>query len=104
MDLNRIAIFIRVVEKQSFTAAAALLSLPKSSVSRSVAALEAELGVRLLTRTTRKLSLTDAGRSYFGAVREAVGGLQEATSAVKDLGGDPRGTIRITAPPDLGSG
>jgi DNA-binding transcriptional LysR family regulator len=65
MDLNRVAVFVRVVETESFTAAAAALGLPKSSVSRAVSRLEDDLGVRLLQRTTRKLSLTDAGRTYY---------------------------------------
>jgi molybdenum-dependent DNA-binding transcriptional regulator ModE len=63
IDLNRITVFARVVESGSFTAAATALGLRKSSVSRNVAALEADLGIRLLQRTTRKLSLTDAGRA-----------------------------------------
>ena len=64
LDLNRIAVFVRVVEAGSFTAAGKLLELPVSSVSRSVANLEDELGVRLLHRTTRKLALTAAGAAH----------------------------------------
>jgi DNA-binding transcriptional LysR family regulator len=103
MDLNRISLFVRVVETESFTAAAASLGLPKSSVSRGVARLEEDLGVRLLQRTTRKLSLTDAGRAYFNGVREAMQGLDEATGIVKEMGTEPQGLIRLTAPPDLGA-
>jgi DNA-binding transcriptional LysR family regulator len=73
MDLNQIRTFVRVVESGTFTAAAAALGLPKSSVSRGVASLEEALGVRLLQRTTRKLSLTEAGRQYFQQVRTALG-------------------------------
>jgi DNA-binding transcriptional LysR family regulator len=102
MDLNRISLFVRVVETESFTAAAASLGLPKSSVSRGVARLEEDLGVRLLQRTTRKLSLTDAGRAYFTGVREAMQGLDEATGLVQEMGTEPSGLIRITTPPDLG--
>jgi DNA-binding transcriptional LysR family regulator len=102
VDLNRIATFVRVVDEQSFTAAAKTLGLPKSSVSRSVAALEAEVGVRLLVRTTRKLALTDAGRAFYERARDAVAGLEEATAAVADMGREPRGTVRLTAPADLG--
>lgn len=102
MDLNRIATFVRVVEKESFTAAADALGLPKSSVSRSVARLEEDLGVQLLQRTTRKLSLTDAGREYFERARVALEGLDEASAAVTDMGKDPRGIVRVTAPVDLG--
>ena len=61
VDLRRVSVFVRVVEAGSFSAAAKRLGLPTSSVSRSVAGLEDELGVRLLHRTTRKLTVTDAG-------------------------------------------
>ena len=104
MDLNQIGTFVRVVDSGTFTAAAAALGLPKSSVSRGVAALEEALGVRLLQRTTRKLSLTDAGRHYYQQVRASLSGLDQANSAVADLGGAPRGTVRLTAPPDFGEG
>lgn len=98
MDFNDVPMFVRVVEAGSFTAAAAALGREKSSVSRSVARLEEELGVRLLQRTTRRLGLTDAGHAFFERVRGAVIGLEEAASAVQELGGDPRGTVRITTP------
>jgi DNA-binding transcriptional LysR family regulator len=101
VDLNRIATFVRVVEAGSFTAAAAALGLPKSSVSRNVARLEDDLGVRLLQRTTRKLQLTEAGRLYFEHVNAALGGLDEASRAVTELSREPHGTVRVTAPPDL---
>jgi DNA-binding transcriptional LysR family regulator len=101
VDLNRIAVFARVVEGGSFTAAATALGVRKSSVSRSVAALEAELGIRLLQRTTRRLSLTDAGRDYFERARDALAALDEAQQAVSSLGAEPRGVVRVTAPVDL---
>jgi len=101
MDLNRLSIFVRVVEASSFTAAARTLGLRKSSVSRSVAKLEEDLGVRLLHRTTRRLSLTDAGRAYFDRVREALSGVDEATVSVKEMGHEPQGTVRLIAVPDF---
>ncbi|ACG72889.1 transcriptional regulator, LysR family [Anaeromyxobacter sp. K] len=101
MDLNRIAVFAQVVEAGSFTAAAASLGLRKSSVSRAVAALEADLGIRLLQRTTRRLSLTDAGRAYYERTRDALAGLREASEEAAALGAEPRGTVRVTAPVDL---
>ena len=104
MDLNHIATFVRVVESGTFTAAAIALGLPKSSVSRGVAALEAALGVRLLQRTTRRLSLTEAGRQYFQDARGALGGLEEANNVAADRGNAPRGTVRITAPGAFGGG
>jgi DNA-binding transcriptional LysR family regulator len=104
MDLNRIAVFSRVVEAGSFTSAAAALGVRKSSVSRSVAALETELGIRLLQRTTRKLSLTDAGRAYYERARDALAALEEAQHAASSLGAEPRGVVRVTAPVDLAGG
>lgn len=104
MDLNRIAVFHQVVEAGSFTAAARTLGLRTSSVSRSVAALEAALGIRLLQRTTRRLSLTDAGRAYYERSRDALAGLEEAEQAAAALGARPRGLVRVTAPTDLAPG
>ena len=101
MDLNRIAAFARVAEAGSFTAAAASLGVQKSSVSRSVAALEADLGVRLLQRTTRRIGLTDAGRAYYARARDALASLEEASQAAAALGAEPSGTVRITAPVDM---
>lgn len=100
MDFNDIPLFVRVVEAGSFTAAAVALGREKSSVSRSVARLEEELGVRLLQRTTRRLALTDAGQTFFERVRGAIAGVEEAASAVQELGTEPRGTVRVTAPSD----
>lgn len=102
MDLNRAATFVRVVEAGSFTAAAGALHLPPSSVSRAVAKLEHELDVTLLERTTRKLSLTDAGRAYFERAREAVAGLDEAGALAVDAAREPQGLVRIAAPPEMG--
>jgi len=101
MDLNLIAAFVQVAGAGSFTGAAKALGLPKSSVSRSVAALEAELGVRLIQRTTRKLHLTDAGSQYLARAQAALAELHEATAAVGELGDEPRGTVRLSAPFDL---
>jgi DNA-binding transcriptional LysR family regulator len=102
IDLNRIRHFVRVAEAGSFTGAARLSGLPKSSVSRAVAALERELAVRLIQRTTRRLHLTEAGRAYYESVSRALSGIDEAAAAVSELQDTPRGQVRITAPPDLG--
>jgi DNA-binding transcriptional LysR family regulator len=102
LDLNHVTAFVRVVQDGSFTAAARALGLPKSSVSRSVAQLEHDLGVRLLHRTTRKLHLTDAGTAFHDRVARALADIDEATTATSDLQRDLRGTIRISAPFDLG--
>src|SRR5437899_9657870 len=102
IDLNRVRLFVRVAEAGSFTGAARVAGLPKSSVSRAVAALERELAVRLIQRTTRRLQLTEAGRAYYESVSRALSGIDEAAAAVSALQDTPRGQLRITAPPDLG--
>jgi DNA-binding transcriptional LysR family regulator len=102
MDLNRVSAFVRVVHDGSFTAAAKSLGLPKSSISRSVAQLEQDLGIRLLHRTTRQLHLTDAGAAFFERVSRALGDIDEATSAAADMQVDLSGVVRVTAPVDLG--
>lgn len=103
MDYNDIPVFIRVVETSSFTKAAEMLGVQKSSVSRSVVRLETELGVRLLQRTTRHLGLTDAGQTFYERVRGALSGFDEAAMTVRELGSEPRGTIRVTAVPGAGA-
>ncbi len=100
MDLNEIAVFTRVVQAGSFTAAAKALGMPKSTVSRKVSDLEARLNARLLQRTTRKLSLTDAGRTYFDYGARIVNELEAAESAVGSLQDTPRGLLRVTAGPN----
>jgi DNA-binding transcriptional LysR family regulator len=98
MDYNDVPVFVRVVETGSFTRAAHALGLQKSSVSRTIGRLESELGVRLLQRTTRQLSLTDAGQQFYDAVRSALTHVDDAVATVRELGGEPRGLIRMTAP------
>ncbi|MGK3995849.1 LysR family transcriptional regulator [Sorangium sp. So ce1024] len=102
MDLNRISVFVRVVDEQGFTAAARALGLPKSSVSRSVALLEEALGARLLHRSTRSVRLTEAGAAFYERASRGVATLEEAAAMVADLQGVVRGTVRITAPVDVG--
>jgi DNA-binding transcriptional LysR family regulator len=100
-DLNDMAYFAEVVDRGSFAAAARTLGLPKSRLSRRVAELEARLGVRLLQRTTRKLSPTEAGETYHRhcvAMREAAEAAGEAIALVQS---EPRGTIRVACPVTL---
>jgi len=104
MDLNRVRLFVRVVEAGSFTKAAEALGVTTSSVSRALQRLEDDLGVRLLQRTTRRLSLTAVGRAYFDQVRGALALLQEAGNAASEMGEEPRGAVRVTVPPSLASG
>jgi len=100
MDYNRAALFVQVVKSGSFTGAATAVGLPKSSVSRSVSALEKELGVRLLQRTTRKLALTDVGQSFYDAVSGSVSAIETAGTTARERGPSPTGTVRLTASPD----
>ena len=104
MDLNEILVFTRVVETKSFTGAADLLGLPKSTVSRKLAQLEERLGVRLLQRTTRKLALTDAGQAYYERCAKIVADAAAAEKLVTDMQATPRGMLRVTAPVDLSTG
>lgn len=97
-DLNDTLIFVKVVEQGSFTAAANVLRVPKTTVSRKVRDLEQRLGVRLLNRTTRRLSLTEAGNTYFEYSSRIAQDLADAESAVHQLEGSPRGWLRITTP------
>jgi DNA-binding transcriptional LysR family regulator len=92
------AYFAEVVDRGGFAAAGRALGLPKSKLSRRVAELEHRLGVRLLQRTTRKLSLTEAGELYHRhavAMREQAEAAEEAVAMVQN---EPRGTIRVTCP------
>jgi DNA-binding transcriptional LysR family regulator len=102
MDLNRVAIFVRVVRDGGFTAAARSLGLPKSSVSRAVTLLEADLGVRLLQRSTRTSRPTAAGVDFYERAARGLTELEEAAASAADLQGAVRGHVRITAPTDLG--
>lgn len=100
-DLNDMLYFAEVVDSGGFAAAARRLGLPKSKLSRRVAQLETRLGVRLLQRTTRKLSLTDVGALYLrhcNAMREEAQAAQEAVDNVQT---EPRGTLRVACPVTL---
>lgn len=97
VDLNTTLTFLRVVEGGSFTAAARALRLPKTTVSRHVRELEQHLGAQLLHRTTRKLSLTEAGSLYYERCKTVTSALADAESAVAHLQGAPRGRLRVTS-------
>lgn len=100
-DLNDLLYFAEVVDHGGFAAAGRALGVPKSKLSRRVAGLEARLGVRLLQRTTRKLSLTQAGEQYHRhcvAMREQAEAADEAVARVQT---EPRGTVRVTCPVTL---
>lgn len=102
MNLNDLQVLVRVVEDGSLTAAADRLGLPKSSVSRTLARLEAGLGVRLLQRTTRSLRLTDAGRQFYDRIRRNLEDIEDAERALSEWQSSPRGHLRVTMPVELG--
>jgi DNA-binding transcriptional LysR family regulator len=91
-------LFVAVADLGGISAAARQLGLQKSLVSRNLAALEARLGVRLVQRTTRKVSLTDAGQMLAGYARRVVEELDNAQAALESLSEAPRGELRVTAP------
>lgn len=95
--------FARVVEVGSFTSAARELGLSTPVVSKRIGALEEELGTRLLHRTTRKLSLTEAGTAFYQHCARVIEEAKMAEDAVARLNESPRGLLRITAPVSFGS-
>ena len=94
--------FVAVVEAGSFTAAAARLDTAKSAVSRRVSALEERLGVQLLRRTTRRLSLTDSGQSFYERSARILADLDEAESALAQEHGELHGTLKVALPLSFG--
>lgn len=97
-SLTDIAVFVKVVERSSFTAAAEALEMSQPVVSKAVTRLEEKLGARLLNRTTRRLSLTEAGSELY---RRSVRALQEIENAELEVARfqtEPRGTLRVSAP------
>jgi len=101
--LTAMEAFVRVVEKGGFTAAAEDLRLSRAMVSKHVQDLEAHLGARLLNRTTRKLSLTEAGRVYYDRSTQLLAELAETEEVVGELQAKPRGRLRVNAPVSFGS-
>lgn len=97
-----IPVFVAVVENGSFSAAARTLGVSKSAVSKRIHGLEAQLGVRLLYRTTRKLSLTEAGERYFEHAALALNAAIQAEEAVTELQGEPQGQLRVSSPMSFG--
>lgn len=103
-DLSAILAFVEVVEGGSFSAAARRLGLTRSAVSRQVAGLEDRLGARLLNRTTRRLSVTEAGAVYHQRCVRILAEAAAAERAVADLDDAPRGLLRVNAPMSFGLG
>ncbi|MCC6747723.1 MAG: LysR family transcriptional regulator [Deltaproteobacteria bacterium] len=97
-QLRRMGIFGTVVELRGFSEAARKLGLTRSAVSRQVALLETQLGVRLLHRTTRTLRLTEAGAGYYEACARILAEARAADESVRQLQSRPTGTLRVTGP------
>ena len=102
MNLDRLTVFEAVARTGSFTAAARELRAPKSTVSRAVARLEAELGVQLFFRTTRQVSPTAAGAALQERVAPLLRQLSAAVGTLPEREEEPSGELRVTAPVDLG--
>ncbi|MGQ7847660.1 LysR family transcriptional regulator [Granulosicoccus sp. 3-233] len=96
--LTGMRVFVTVVDTGSFAAAAEKLDLSRGMTSRYVAQMESHLGVRLLNRTTRKLSLTGVGQDYYQRAVQVLGLVEEAETAATSETAQPRGTLRINAP------
>jgi DNA-binding transcriptional LysR family regulator len=101
-ELEAIRTFLTVAEQSSFSAAARRLGMTPASVTRTVSGLEEELGIQLLLRTTRKVSLTSAGAAYAARVAPLVQGLARATEETRDLQKVTAGSLRVSAPMSLG--
>ncbi|QFZ82612.1 LysR family transcriptional regulator [Variovorax paradoxus] len=101
LDLNDIAVFVQVVRHGSFAEAGRRLGLPPNTVSRRIQQLEAQLGTRLLQRSTRKLTLTSAGQDFHARCAEAVDGLVEAGQALITGSQEPSGRVRVAATADF---
>ncbi|CAN7646832.1 LysR family transcriptional regulator [Variovorax paradoxus] len=101
LDLNDIAMFVQVVRHGSFAGAARRLGLPPNTVSRRIQQLEAQLGTRLMQRSTRRLTLTSAGQAFHERCAGAVDGLVEAGQALITGSQQPSGLVRVAATADF---
>src|SRR6266403_3236514 len=88
--------FVRSAETRGFSAAARRLSLTPAAVSRNVATLERNLGIRLFQRSTRKLTLTEAGERFLHAIRDNLDGLQESIATMATDRGEPAGVLKVS--------
>ncbi len=104
VDLNAVAAFVAVADAGTFSGGADRLGIPKGSISRKVSGLEDALGVRLFHRTTRKVTLTDIGQSYYLHCRRGLDELGAANQLVNESVAMPKGSLRIAAPAAFGSG
>jgi DNA-binding transcriptional LysR family regulator len=99
--LNDLVYFAAVVAHRGFSPAARALGLPKSSLSRRVTRLEAQLGVRLLERSTRRFSVTELGQEFYSHCRAVIADAEAAEEVAARMHGEPTGHVRISCPPGL---
>ncbi|EJN06355.1 LysR substrate-binding domain-containing protein [Phyllobacterium sp. YR531] len=97
INLNDLFLFVQAVEAGSFSEGARRLGIPKSTISKRIGELEAQLGARLIHRTSRSFSLSDAGRDFFNHARGALIEAEAAENIVRSRLAEPSGTVRITA-------
>src|SRR5438309_74592 len=102
VDLAGMALFVRIVEHGSLSAAGRSIGLPKATVSRRLAGLERSIGTALLKRSSRALSLTEPGRRYFERVQLIVREAEAAQSEIETANSVPGGTLRVLAPVSIG--
>lgn len=102
LSLDALQVFVRIAETGGFSAAARDLGLSKSAASKKLAALEDRLGARLFNRTTRRLSLTEAGADFLERAQRILAELEEAERVAGRLTDEPRGTLRVNAPMSFG--
>jgi len=100
--MTALRVFNSVVENGNFSAAARSLRLSNAAVSKNISELEAHLGVELISRSTRRMRLTDAGSDYHQKIKRILRDLEDADSAVSDRAMSPRGKLRVTAPMSFG--
>ena len=103
MNLTDLDTFLRVVNRGSYTAAASEMGIPKSTVSRRVARLEDQLGVQLLARKSRSISVTPFGRQLHARAAPAIQEIHEVERSLEDATGEPAGTLRLTSTNDIGT-
>lgn len=99
--LTALRAFREAVDQGSFAGAARRLGLSPAAISKNIGELEAHLGTRLLNRTTRRMSLTEAGEDYFGRIRRVLRDLEDADTSLTAMRAQPRGTLRVSAPMTL---
>jgi len=102
LDLNLVKVYVKVIEFKSFSATSRFLKIPKSTISRSITALEKELGVQLILRTTRQFSLTHQGEIFYQESKKIISDFELTVNHMLKIKGGNQGKIRLTAPLDFG--